>query len=83
MRTARSLLSRASPLAELCSCYSLFAATCLGFQLVNFLVAGGNISVVTNGFDSENITLPLDLATGANASRMLTAAGARAFIVVI
>ena len=51
-------------------------ATCLGFQLVNFLVAGGNISVVTSGFDSENLTLPLTLVSGGENSKFISSAGA-------
>jgi gamma-glutamyl hydrolase len=42
---------------------------------VNFLVAGPNISVVTNGFDSENLTLPLNFTPTGQSSRMMTAAG--------
>jgi hypothetical protein len=42
---------------------------------VNFLVAGPNISVVSSGFDSENLTLPLNFTPTGESSRMMTAAG--------
>ena len=57
------------------------AATCLGFELLNFLVAGANSSVLTGGFDSENLTLPLDFTANGSSSRMMTAAGATAVLV--
>ncbi len=50
-------------------------ATCLGFEMLNFLAAGANISVLSSGFDSENLTLPLTFTSTGASSRMMTAAG--------
>jgi len=50
-------------------------AICLGFQLVNFLVAGANSTMVSPGFDSDNLTLPLDFTADGPSSRMMEAAG--------
>eukprot|EP00003_Mantamonas_plastica_P024915 TRINITY_DN4762_c0_g1_i1.p1 TRINITY_DN4762_c0_g1~~TRINITY_DN4762_c0_g1_i1.p1 ORF type:complete len:378 (+),score=134.15 TRINITY_DN4762_c0_g1_i1:129-1136(+) len=47
--------------------------TCLGFQTLNVITAN-NISVLS-GFDSENITLPLDFTSDPSKSRMFGFAG--------
>jgi len=41
--------------------------TCLGFELINILVAGDH-AVLGHGFDSENLPLPLKLTPAANSS---------------
>lgn len=45
------------------------SATCMGFELLNVLVGG--VPVLTAGFNSENLTLPLDLTPYAAEARML------------
>jgi len=45
-------------------------STCMGFQLLHIL-ASNNHSILTDGFRSSNLALPLDFTTEAAASRML------------
>eukprot|EP00755_Sulcionema_specki_P031820 Sspe_Gene.97420::Locus_71011_Transcript_1_1_Confidence_1.000_Length_736::g.97420::m.97420/K01307/GGH; gamma-glutamyl hydrolase len=46
--------------------------TCMGFQTLAILGAGGNTSVVEyNAFDSEDMSLPLDVTQAAASSRLL------------
>ena len=49
--------------------------TCLGFEWMMQL-ASGDDGILTSGFDSENLTLPLNLTAGAPTSRMLKPAAA-------
>ena len=49
--------------------------TCLGFEWVMQL-ASGDDGILTSGFDSENLTLPLNLTAGAQTSRLLKPAAA-------
>lgn len=44
--------------------------TCQGHELIAFLASGANASILASGFDSENLTLPLDFAPAAATSRM-------------
>lgn len=44
--------------------------TCQGHELISFLASGPNISILTGGFDSENLTLPLSYTADAPASRL-------------
>lgn len=44
--------------------------TCLGHELISFLASNLNMSTVTSGFDSENLTLPLTFTGAAATSRM-------------
>ena len=55
-------------------------ATCMGFELLNVLVAE-DPSVLTAGFNSENLTLPLDFTPQGPFSRML--AGNRAVVDIL
>lgn len=48
-------------------------ATCLGFEMLN-VVAAGDPSVLSGGFDSENLTLALNLEDAASSSRLLGSA---------
>ena len=44
--------------------------TCQGFQLIAYLLSGLNATVPATGFDSENLTLPLDFTAEAASSRL-------------
>lgn len=44
--------------------------TCLGHELTFFLASGLDPTVLTNGFDAENISLPLDFTPAAAGSRL-------------
>ena len=44
--------------------------TCQGHELISFLASGLNMSTLTGGFDSENLTLPLAFTPAAAGSRM-------------
>lgn len=44
--------------------------TCLGFQLISFLASDFDQSILTSGFDSENLTLPLSFTPAAAASKL-------------
>ena len=44
--------------------------------MVNVMAAGANNTLLTSGFDSENLTLPLTYMSGGQSSRMMAAAGA-------
>jgi len=51
--------------------------TCMGFQFLSILAAGGNASVLQAGFDSESLSIPLDFTPLAAASRLFSRAPAR------
>jgi len=51
--------------------------TCMGFQFLSILAAGGNASVLQAGFDSESLSIPLDFTPLAAASRLFFQAPAR------
>lgn len=57
-------------------------ATCLGFEMLHVL-ASGDPAVLTGGFDSENISLALDLTPAAGSSRLLGAGSAPSNVVDI
>lgn len=44
--------------------------TCQGHELVSFLASNQNMSTLTGGFDSENLTLPLNFTPAAATSRL-------------
>jgi gamma-glutamyl hydrolase len=44
--------------------------TCQGHELVSFLAAGANETVLSSGFDSENYTIPLTFTSDAQSSRL-------------
>ncbi len=44
--------------------------TCLGHELIHFLVAGLDQSVVSTGFNAENYSIPLNLTDAAATSRL-------------
>lgn len=44
--------------------------TCQGHELISFLGSNQNMSTLTGGFDSENLTIPLNLTTAAATSRL-------------
>jgi gamma-glutamyl hydrolase len=44
--------------------------TCLGFELINVLAAGPNPNVLTGGWDSENLTIPLTFTDAAPMSKL-------------
>ncbi len=44
--------------------------TCMGFQFLSILGAGGNSSVLQSGFDSESLSIPLDFTAKAAESRL-------------
>eukprot|EP01013_Petalomonas_cantuscygni_P023277 TRINITY_DN44682_c0_g1_i1.p1 TRINITY_DN44682_c0_g1~~TRINITY_DN44682_c0_g1_i1.p1 ORF type:complete len:366 (-),score=56.41 TRINITY_DN44682_c0_g1_i1:340-1380(-) len=47
--------------------------TCMGFQLLCVLAAGDNVSVLSTGFDSEDLPLPLNFTAASAASPWLRA----------
>jgi gamma-glutamyl hydrolase len=51
--------------------------TCMGFQFLSILAAGGNTSVLQSGFDSEFLSLPLQLTSLAASSRVFGGAPQR------
>ena len=48
--------------------------TCMGFQFIHFLLAYPDTSVLTAGWDSYNLSIPLDFTSTASKSRMFSAA---------
>lgn len=56
--------------------------TCLGFETIMILGAGGNQSVLTNGFDSYNLPVPLHFEAGVQGSRMFAGASAQVFSIL-
>jgi gamma-glutamyl hydrolase len=44
--------------------------TCQGHELISFLASGLDNNILASGFDSENLTLPLNLTSAASSSRM-------------
>lgn len=48
--------------------------TCLGFQFLSLMGAKGNHTVLTSGFDSEDLPLPLDFTGAAKASKLFSTA---------
>lgn len=51
--------------------------TCMGFQFLSILAAGGNASVLQAGFDSESLSIPLDFTPLAASSSLFSNAPAR------
>jgi len=67
-KTANQIYSAATAAADKGEVFPIWG-TCLGFQLLNIL-ASGDHSILSSGFDSENLPLPLKLTAAANASRV-------------
>ena len=51
--------------------------TCLGHELISVLGAGADPSVLTGGFDSENLTLAVDWTAAATTSRVFSSVDVR------
>jgi gamma-glutamyl hydrolase len=51
--------------------------TCLGHELISVLGAGADSSVLTGGFDSENLTLAVDWTAAATTSRVFSSVDVR------
>jgi len=44
--------------------------TCQGHELISFLASNADMSILTSGFDSENLTIPLNFTAAAPVSRL-------------